>query len=574
MVEEFGVPAIPGDLAVGPEEGIWFTGLNASGAGTIFRLSTSGDLTGEYVVPIGVEPDMPESSWPGGIAMGAEGDMWFSVGGSNKEGDGFIGRVTPAGHIVEFPVPPYAAEYGGVGGGSIARGADGAMWFTDVQYAPKLAATGLIGRIAPDGTVKEFAVPTGSQPNLPVVSYPIGIARGSDGNMWFTDEGRDAEGNFLVGRITPSGSITEFPIPQSFGAPHFIARGAGGDMWFTLGSQSIGRMTPTDELYEYHVPNIQPPTSRFSASLGPIVLGPDGNMWFTTTAGLLGRMTPMGSVVLFAEPAYSPGLYQSLAQGPEGDLWYPGSAGHVARLTTPLAPEGLLPPVVSGSTGVGSALSTSNGTWSHEPSLSYQWQLCDRTGAGCEDIAGQTRATITLAAGEVGHTLRAAVTASNIGGAAVETSLVSGVVDAPPPVSPAIQTVVSPSEAASILPAVTSSMTWKFGWALRFTVVESLAVHGLPQGGWVDISCRGSRCPFGHKRLTETVIVKRSKCRGRKCVVKKASRPGEVSLGSLFGTRHLTPGTRISVSILKEGWAGKSFTFAMRANAPPKVAID
>jgi virginiamycin B lyase len=51
-----------------------------------------------------------------------------------------------------------------------------------------------------DGKVTEYPIPsqTGS---------PINIAVGPDSNIWFTKGG-------IVGRVTPAGVITEFPMPQ------------------------------------------------------------------------------------------------------------------------------------------------------------------------------------------------------------------------------------------------------------------------------------------------------------------------------------------------------------------------
>ena len=71
-----------------------------------------------------------------------------------------------------------------------------------------------------------------SLPNL------VGIAAGPDGNVWFAELG----GNNL-GRITPDGTITEFPLPNPSSQPFAIAQGTDGAMWFTeaLGNR-IGRM--------------------------------------------------------------------------------------------------------------------------------------------------------------------------------------------------------------------------------------------------------------------------------------------------------------------------------------------
>jgi hypothetical protein len=50
-------------------------------------------------------------------------------------------------------------------------------------------------------------------PNIPFTggSNPEGITTGPDGALWFTERG----GN-QIGRITPSGQVREFPLPNSY----------------------------------------------------------------------------------------------------------------------------------------------------------------------------------------------------------------------------------------------------------------------------------------------------------------------------------------------------------------------
>jgi lysophospholipase L1-like esterase len=98
------------------------------------------------------------------------------------------------------------------------------------------------------------------------------------------------------------------------------------------------------------------------------------------------------------------------------------------------APRNSSLPAISGMPQQGQALTASTGTWSGSPSsYSYQWRRCDDTGAACADIAGSTGSTYTLAEGDVGFTLRTAVTATNEGGSATATSDPTGVVAAAPP---------------------------------------------------------------------------------------------------------------------------------------------
>ncbi|MDQ2979946.1 MAG: hypothetical protein M3R62_12065, partial [Acidobacteriota bacterium] len=74
--------------------------------------------------------------------------------------------------------------------------------------------------------------------------YPIsgdgaGIAAGPDGNIWFTEDNANK-----IGRVTPSGVVTEFSIPTARSGPDSITRGSDGNLWFTEGNAGkIGRIT-------------------------------------------------------------------------------------------------------------------------------------------------------------------------------------------------------------------------------------------------------------------------------------------------------------------------------------------
>ncbi len=119
------------------------------------------------------------------------------------------------------------------------------------------------------GTVTEFPVPAGT---------PFDITAGPDGNLWFTD------GVGGIGRITPSGSITEFPVP---GGAFRITAGPDGNLWFTEYSRGkIGRITPGGRITEFPTPD----------GAWGITAGPDGNLWFTELEGnKIGRITTTGS---------------------------------------------------------------------------------------------------------------------------------------------------------------------------------------------------------------------------------------------------------------------------------------
>ena len=216
----------------------------------------------------------------------------------------------------------FTGTYASTGGGTItefpvpdgspygiAAGPDGNLWFTDL-------GSNRIGRITTSGTITEFVVPTAG-------SDPGGIAAGPDGNLWFTEN----SGN-KIGRITPSGTITEFPVPTSGSSPGWITAGPDGNVWFTENSgNKIGRITPSGTITEFPIP---------TSGCDPegITAGPDGNLWFVEYFGnKIGRITPSGAITEFPVPtaASSPA---GIAAGPDGNLWFTEWDGNkIGRIT-------------------------------------------------------------------------------------------------------------------------------------------------------------------------------------------------------------------------------------------------
>jgi hypothetical protein len=108
-----------------------------------------------------------------------------------------------------------------------------------------------------------------------------------------------------------------------------------------------------------------------------------------------------------------------------------GFYGATVTVTGQNSPQNTSLPVISGSASQGQTLSTSNGSWSGNPSqFSYQWDRCNTSGANCSAISAATAASYTVAAVDLGFTLRSAVTATNSSGSntslSAPTATVSG----------------------------------------------------------------------------------------------------------------------------------------------------
>ncbi len=109
-----------------------------------------------------------------------------------------------------------------------------------------------------------------------------------------------------IGRISPSGAVTEYPVPFTAGSIGSIAAGPDGALWFAESSpdpnsgSKIGRITTAGILVEYALP--------FSNPVGAITAGSDGAIWFTESiAGRIGRITPppAGTTPVSAAPPTS-----------------------------------------------------------------------------------------------------------------------------------------------------------------------------------------------------------------------------------------------------------------------------
>jgi hypothetical protein len=117
-----------------------------------------------------------------------------------------------------------------------------------------------------------------------------------------------------------------------------------------------------------------------------------------------------------------------------------GASG-AARIRRPVS---LSVPVIAGGATQGKVLTASTGSWSGSPTAySYGWLDCGTSGSGCTKVAGATGSAYTLTSGDVGKTIRVAVTASNSRGATTAQSAptntviaAAGSADTQPPTTP------------------------------------------------------------------------------------------------------------------------------------------
>lgn len=145
------------------------------------------------------------------------------------------------------------------------------------------------------------------------------------------------------------------------------------------------------------------------------------------------------------------------------------------------APVNQTPPSISGSATEGETLSGDDGAWQSSVPLTFARQWQRSTGGGFADIPGATGADYTLAAADVGHTIRLQVTASNSeGGSATAHSEPTAEVAPAGPPPPIVH------ESANIKPVGDGGIYVLFPGADGFVLVTDPTQ--IPLGSIVDVT--------------------------------------------------------------------------------------
>ncbi len=296
---EFPIPtanSMPQEIVQAPDGSLWFTEL---GVDQIAKVTPSEPPVIEEFDVSGVLTN------PLSIAVGPDGNVWFT---GTVGGEGGVGRINPAN-------PADVQAYSGFGAaatlGGIATGPDGNLWVTDFQddVAFRISTAG----VKVGGNIN-------LDPANPVI--PRGITRGPGNTMWVA-----GDGGYIV-RISGDGATaTSFDTPGS--SAWDIAAGLDGNLWYTSPNAAIGRITPAGAATEYPLPGGA--TDPFG-----LTVGPDAAIWFAQAVGnSIGRstkeippaITSLGGLSPASRPEY-------IAQGPQYTLWFTEKDGNrIGRIT-------------------------------------------------------------------------------------------------------------------------------------------------------------------------------------------------------------------------------------------------
>jgi streptogramin lyase len=159
---------------------------------------------------------LPASSCVNSIIEGTDKNIWFTDGCNSS-----VDRLTVAtGSVSEYATPSTNSDPD-----YMTLAPDGTIWFGEQGNSPKLAS------ITPSGVTTEYTIPQVTQDNE--LMFPAGLTTTSDGNVWFVDSNTG-----LIGKLTPStSSFVIYDPSQILGThPSEIVRGTNGELWFTQNS--------------------------------------------------------------------------------------------------------------------------------------------------------------------------------------------------------------------------------------------------------------------------------------------------------------------------------------------------
>ena len=256
-IQENPIAGFPAELTIDSAGNLWFTEPLLQNS--VVKFVPTNNQTTRYTIPeVGETEPFPT----GIVAQPApSASVWFTNPGTNS-----IGTIDAAGNIVTFSAPGSPS--------GLTAGSDNALYFTENNGDA-------IGRMDFSGNLtNQYPVPTKN-------NLPTGITAGPGGSIWFTENGCLVKGpvDCVTGKIgvLQSGAITEFDAQSD---PVSIVMGDDGNLWFTaFFANKIGRITPAGVVTLFPVPTAN--SEPFD-----LVKGPNRTIWFSErSAGKIGVLS-------------------------------------------------------------------------------------------------------------------------------------------------------------------------------------------------------------------------------------------------------------------------------------------
>jgi virginiamycin B lyase len=214
-ISEIALPtagSTPTGITAGSDNALYFTEVSGNRVGRIPTNATSTSAITEITVPVA-------AAHPFGMSTAADGTIWFTELSANIVAHMPLGATLPS-QITSITIPTAGSSPLGIASGA--------------------AGTTIV---AERNTTKIASVPSGATTTSQITEFNTGAGQpywtvlGPDGAIWFAE----ASGN-KIGRIATDGTLVEFTVP-TLGPLTGIATGPDGAIWFTeVFNSKIGRI--------------------------------------------------------------------------------------------------------------------------------------------------------------------------------------------------------------------------------------------------------------------------------------------------------------------------------------------
>jgi sugar lactone lactonase YvrE len=336
-----------------------------------------------------------------------------------------------------------------------------------------------------------------------------GVTVDSDGDVWVSNTGA---GDLVV--FSAAGEYLNTVGSGHIGEPEGLAADAKGDVFVADWSNDRVEEFNEEGAFVQQFGTEGSGEGQVSQPYG-IAVGSDGNVF----VGEIGndrvqQFNESGEYISeLGSPGSGPGELNlgyptGLAVDAKGDVLVADSNNNRVERWAPEVtgpPTNTEAPIIEGTIQEGEPLTTDAGMWSGSTpfSYAYQWERCNSSGESCASISGATSAIYTPISGDLGHTLRAVVTATNGLGSASSSSAATGVVSQAPTntVLPSISGAAQDGETLTASTGTwegSSPLTYTYQWqscdslgmsCLNITeaTTSTYSVAGTDAGSTVDV---------------------------------------------------------------------------------------
>jgi virginiamycin B lyase len=213
-ISEIALPtlgSLPSGITAGSDSALYFTEQGGNRIGRIPTNATSTSAITEITLPVA-------GSQPSAIATAADGTIWFTEEGvANSVAHMPVG-ATLASQITSITMPTLASN--------------------PIRIAPGAAGTMIVSEFS---VHKMASVPLGATTPAQITEFSAGASDpfqtvlGPDGAIWFAEFAINK-----IGRIATDGTLLEFTLPTAGAEPTGITTGPDGAIWFT--EENLGKI--------------------------------------------------------------------------------------------------------------------------------------------------------------------------------------------------------------------------------------------------------------------------------------------------------------------------------------------